>query len=95
MLYVDFAQSDDILAGVAIHDDESHNSTGPLVVMDWDEMHRLILEMHSLRDQRDVNVRRASLTLVPDIMDMATARDEMPTTMEEYRVMADKEANDE
>ena len=95
MLYVDFARPDDTLAGVAIYDDESHNSTGPLVVMDWDVMHRLILEMHSLRDQRDVNVRRASLTLVPDIMDMATARDEMPTTMEEYRIMADKEANDE
>ena len=42
MLYVDFAQADDILAGVAIHDDESHNSTGPLVVMDWEVMHRLI-----------------------------------------------------
>jgi len=94
MLYVDFARPDDTLAGVAIYDDSSPNF-GPLVVMDWDEMHRLILEMHSLRDQRDVHVRRAQLTLVPDIMDMATARDEMPTTMEEYRIMADKEANDE
>ena len=64
MLYVDFARPDDTLAGVAIYDDESHNSTGPLVVFDWDVMHRLILEMHSLRDQRDVHVRRASLTLV-------------------------------
>ena len=95
MLYATFARPDDTLAGVAIYDDGSHNSTGPLVVMDWDEMHRLILEMHSLRDQRDVHVRRASLTLVPDIMDMATARDEMPTTMEEYRIMAAKEANNE
>ena len=92
MLYATFAQPDDTLAGVAIYDDQTHNSTGPLVVMDYDEMHRLILEMQSLRDQRDVHIRRASLTLVPDIMDMATARDEMPTTMEE---MADKEANDE
>ena len=104
MLYATFAQPDDILAGIAICDDgaiyddgtpSKHNnalSQGPLVVMDYEEMSRLILEMQSLRDQRDVHVRRAKLTLVPDIMDMATARDEMPTTMEE---MADKEANDE
>ena len=63
MLFVDFARPDDTLAGVAIYDDSSPNF-GPLVVMDWDEMHRLILEMHSLRDQRDVHVRRAQLTLV-------------------------------
>lgn len=104
MLYATFAQPDDVLAGIAICDDgatyddgtpSKYNNTlsqGPLVVMDYDEMHRLILEMQSLRDQRDVHIRRAQLTLVPDIMDMATARDEMPTTMEE---MADKEANDE
>jgi len=64
MLYATFARDEDTLAGIAICDDESHNSTGPLVVMDWDEMHRLVLEMQSLRDQRDVHIRRASLTLV-------------------------------
>jgi len=64
MLYATFARPDDILAGVAIFDDESHNSTGPLVVFDWDVMHRLILVMQSLRDQRDVRIKRASLRLV-------------------------------
>jgi hypothetical protein len=107
MLYATFAEPNDVLAGIAIYDDgamyddgtpSKHNnarSQGPLVVMDYEEMSRIILEMQSLRDQRDVHIRRAKLTLVPDIMDMATARDEMPTTMEEYRIMADKEANDE
>ena len=76
MLYVDFANPNDTLAGVAIYDDgatfddgtpsqyNNRLSPAPLVMMDWEEMHRLILEMHSLRDQRDVHVRRASLTLV-------------------------------
>ena len=41
------------------------------------------------------DILRTFVRHVPDIMDMATARDEMPTTMEEYRIMADKEANDE
>ena len=103
MLYATFAQPDDVLAGIAICDDgatyddgtpSKYNNTlsqGPLVVMDYDEMHRLILEMQSLRDQRDVHIRRAQLTLVSD-MDRPTARDEMPETMEE---MADREANNE
>jgi uncharacterized protein (DUF885 family) len=52
--------------GIAIYDDETHNSTGPLLRLDWDEVHRLGMEMQSLRDQRDVQLRRASIKLVPD-----------------------------
>jgi len=101
MLYADFVNPDHPSKGVAIYWDKDKSpddrvqQDSPLVMADWDEWHRLIMEIQSLRDQRDVLLRRASLQLVPDIMDMATARDEMPTTMEEYRIMADKEANDE
>jgi len=35
-------------------------------MFDYEEMHRLILEMQSLREQRDVIMRRASLKVVSD-----------------------------
>ena len=65
MLYATFATNYP-KDGIAIYDDETHNSTGPLLRLDWDEMHRLVMEMQSLRDQRDVQLRRDSIKLVPD-----------------------------
>ena len=98
MLYADFVNPDDPSKGAAIYwdkdksPDDKVQQDSPLIVADWDEWHRLIMEIQSLRDQRDVSLRRASLKLVPDIMDRPTARDEMPDTMEE---MADREGNNE
>ena len=72
MLYADFVNPDNPSEGAAIYwdhdkspDDRVHMDS-PLVVADWDEWHRLIMEIQSLRDQRDVSLRRASLKLVPD-----------------------------
>ena len=79
MLYADFVNPDHPSKGVAIYwdhdkspDDRVHMDS-PLVVADWDEWHRLIMEIQSLRDQRDVSLRRASLRLVTDDVDEDTA----------------------
>ena len=73
MLYADFVNPDHPSKGAAIYwdhdkspDDRVHMDS-PLVVADWDEWHRLIMEIQSLRDQRDVSLRRASLRLVSDL----------------------------
>tara|TARA_R100001244_G_scaffold25706_1_gene26046 strand:- start:45 stop:293 length:249 start_codon:yes stop_codon:yes gene_type:complete len=73
MLYADFVNPDDPSKGVAIYwdkdksPDDKVQQDSPLVVADWDEWHRLIMEIQSLRDQRDVSLRRASLRLVSDL----------------------------
>ena len=70
MLYADFVSSFDPSKGAAIYwdkdksPDDKVQQDSPLVVADWDEWHRLIMEIQSLREQRDVLLRRASLTLV-------------------------------
>jgi hypothetical protein len=70
MLYADFVSSEDPSKGAAIYWDKDKSPDdpvtidSPLVMADWDEWHRLIMEIQSLRDQRDVLLRRASLTLV-------------------------------
>ena len=70
MLYADFTSADDPSKGATIYWDKAKSPDdpvamdSPLVVADWDEWHRLIMEIQSLRDQRDVLLRRASLTLV-------------------------------
>ena len=70
MLYAEFVSSEDPSKGAAIYWDgdkspyDTVKQDSPLVVADWDEWHRLILEIQALREQRDVLLRRASLTLV-------------------------------
>ena len=70
MLYADFVSSFDPSKGAAIYwdkdksPDDKVQQDSPLVVADWDEWLRLILEIQSLREHRDVLLRRASLTLV-------------------------------
>jgi len=70
MLYAEFVSSEDPSQGAAIYWDGDKSpydrvqQDSPLVVADWDEWHRLILEIQALREQRDVLLRRASLTLV-------------------------------
>ena len=70
MLYADFVSSFDPSKGAAIYwdkdksPDDKVKQDSPVVIADWDEWHRLIMEIQALREQRDVLLRRASLTLV-------------------------------